>query len=548
MAKHILFDETARMELKKGVDALANAVKVTLGPRGRAVVLEKGFGSPVITLDGVTIAKEIELEDKVQNIGAELVKEVASKTNDVAGDGTTTATVLAQTFIAEGVKNVSTGLDPIALRQGMKEAADIVVNHLKKTSKKIGSDEEVAQVATISARDEEIGKLIAEVINKVGQEGVVTVEESQTLGLEHEIVEGMQFDKGYISAYMITDQDRMEAVLENPYVLVTDKKISSINDLLPILEKVAQRGKKELLLVAEDVDGEALATLIVNKLRGTFNVLAVKAPGFGDRRKAMLQDIAVVTGGDFISEEVGRTLEHAELESLGEARRVVATKDATVIVGGKGSKADIGKRVAQLKAQLEQTDSKFDREKLEERIGKLAGGVAVIRVGAATEVEQKEKQHRIEDAVAATKAAVEEGIVPGGGVALVRAAEVLKGHIANMDKENLAKITGAKIILQGLYAPLRQIAENAGYEGSVVIDRVVHGTNADYGFNAATGNYSNLYQDGVVDPAKVTRSALQNAVSVAEMLLITEAVVSELPKQESNDDGGHMHGGMPGMM
>ncbi len=547
MAKEILFNEAARAELKKGVDMLANAVKVTLGPRGRAVVLEKSFGAPVITLDGVTIAKEIELENKVQNIGASLVKEVASKTNDVAGDGTTTATVLAQTFIAEGVKNVSSGLDPIALRQGMTEAMDIVIGHLKKTSKKVNGKDEIAQVATISARDEAIGDLIAEVITTVGQEGVVTVEESQTLGLEHEVVEGMQFDRGYISAYMITDQERMEAVLEDPYILITDKKISGINDLLPILEKVAAKGKKELLLIAEDVDGEALATLVVNKLRGTFNVLAVKAPGFGDRRKEMLQDIAVVTGGDFISEEVGRTLEHADIESLGSARRVVATKDNTVVVGGKGTKADIDKRIAQLKAQLEQTDSKFDREKLQERLGKLAGGVAVIRVGAATEVEQKEKQHRIEDAVAATKAAVEEGIVPGGGVALVRAAEALKGHIANMDKDNLAKITGAKIILQGLYAPLRQIAENAGYEGSVVIEKVIHGTNGDYGFNAATGNYGNLYQDGVVDPVKVTRSALQNAVSVAEMLLITEAVVSEKPRKESGDEG-HMHGGMDGMM
>ena len=543
MAKQILFSEKARTSLQRGVDKLANTVKVTLGPKGRAVVLDKGFGSPTITLDGVTIAKEIELEDKIENMGAELVKEVASKTNDIAGDGTTTATILAQVFIGEGIKNVSTGLDAVGLKRGMSEAAEVVVEAIRSSAKKITLKEEIAQVATISARDSEIGKMISEVIEKAGKDGVVTVEESQTVGLEKEIVEGLQFEKGYISPYMVTDPERMEAALKDPYVLVTDNKISSINDLLPLLEKIVQSGKKDLVLIAEDVDGEALATLVVNKLRGTFNVLAVKAPGFGDRRKEMLQDIAIVTGAEYISEEVGRKLENVDLTSLGEARRVVATKDSTTIVGGNGSKKSIEQRVAQLRSQHSRSDSEFDKEKLQERIGKLSGGVAVIKVGAATEVEQKELQHRIEDAVAATKAAIEEGIVPGGGIAFVRAAKKLKKHIdEEINKEDLAHIVGAKIVLEGLYAPIKQIAENAGHNGAVVLDKVIN-QKGDFGFNAATGKYQNLIEAGIVDPAKVTRSALQNAVSIASMLLITEAVVAELPKKQGDDEGiSGMHG------
>ncbi len=544
MAKQIFFSEQARNNLKRGVDKLANAVKVTLGPKGRSVVLDKGFGSPTITLDGVTIAKEIELEDKVESLGAELVKEVASKTNDVAGDGTTTATVLAQIFINEGIKNVASGLDPIGLKNGMNKAAEFVVDHIKKHSKKINSKKEVAQVATISSRDKEIGSLIADVIDQVGRDGVVTVEESQTLGLSSEVVEGMQFDKGYISPYMITDQERMEASMDNPYILVTDKKISVINNLLPLLEKVAQSGKKDMVIIADDVEGEALATLVVNKLRGTFNVLAVKAPGFGDRKKDMLQDIALVTGANLISDEIGRKLESAEITDLGEAHRVVSTKDNTTIVGGKGSKKEIDKRVKQLKAQLESSDSEFGREKIEERIAKLSGGVAVIKVGAATETEQKEIQHRIEDAVEATKAAIEEGIVPGGGIALVRASKELKKYVSeNMDSNNMAELVGAKIILEGLYAPLRQIAENAGYEGSVVLDKVMNQKD-NFGFNAAIGKYEDLIESGIVDPTKVTRSALQNAVSIATMLIITEAVVAEKPKEEDEKNSG----GMGGMM
>lgn len=533
MAKQIIFDEKARLTLKKGVDKLANAVKVTLGPKGRAVVLDKGFGSPVITLDGVTIAKEIELEDKIENIGAELVKEVASKTNDNAGDGTTTATVIAQLLVAEGIKHVATGLSPIGLKKGMQEAVERVINFLKTQSKKIQNKEETAQVATISARDENVGKLISEVIDEVGKDGVVTVEESQTLGLTKEMVKGMQFDRGYISPYMVTDQERMESILENPYILVTDQKISSLNDLLPLLEKIVQSGKKELVIIADDIEGEALATLVVNKLRGVLNVLGVKAPGFGDRKKEMLQDIAIVTNSEFISEEVGRKLDSVDINMLGEARRVIATKDNTTIVGGKGSKQDIEARISQLKARLEKTDSEFDREKLQERIGKLSGGVAVIKVGAATEVEQKETQHRIEDAVSATKAAIEEGIVPGGGVALVRAAEDLKSYIEKMDKNDFDKVVGAKIVLASLYAPLKQIAENAGYDGGVVLEKVMAGKD-DFGFNAATGEYGSLYEAGIVDPTKVTRSALQNAVSISSMILVTEAIVAEMPKKDSD--------------
>ncbi len=544
MAKQILFDEKARAALKRGVDKLADTVKVTLGPRGRAVILDKGYGSPVITLDGVTIAKEIELPDKIENIGAELVKQVASKTNDIAGDGTTTATLLAQVFISEGIKNVSTGLDPMGLRKGMTEATEVVVDSLRKLSKPINSKEETAQVATISARDKGIGDLIADVIETVGKDGVVTVEESQSLGLSKELVEGLQFDRGYVSQYMVTNPERMEAVLNEPQILVTDKKISSINDLLPILEKMVQGGKKELVIIADDVDGEALATLVVNKIRGIFNVLAVKAPGFGDRRKEMLQDIAIVTGAEFISEDLGRKLENVDLSSLGQAHRVVANKDNTVIVGGKGAKDEIEKRVSQLKSQLSKIESDFDREKIQERIGKLSGGVAVIKVGAATEIEQKEKQHRIEDAVAATKAAIEEGIVPGGGVALVRASEAVKEFIEKIDnREELAKLVGAKIILEGLYAPVKQIAENAGYDGAVVLDKIM-AEKDDFGFNAATGKYEHMIKAGIVDPTKVTRSALQNAVSIASMLLITESVVSDLPEKKDKSGSGMSPMGM----
>jgi len=536
MPKQLLFDEKARQALKKGVDKLANAVRITLGPRGRAVVLEKGYGAPVITRDGVTIAKEIELEDKIENIGAELIKEVASKTNDVAGDGTTTATLLAQVLINESIKNVAAGIDPIGTQKGMQNAYEVVLETLKKLSQKISTKEEIAQVATISSRDKEIGNLIAEVIDTVGKDGVVTVEESQTLGLSKELVEGLQFDRGYISPYMITNPERMEAVLEDPYILVTDRKISSVNELLPLLEKLVQSGKKELVIIADEVEGEALATLVVNKLRGVFNVLAVKAPGFGDRRKEMLEDIAIVTGADFISEDVGRKLENVDITSLGQAHRVISNKDNTTIVGGKGLKEQIEKRISQIKLQIQKTDSEFDREKLQERLGKLSGGVAVIKVGAATEVEQKEKQHRIEDAVAATKAAIEEGIVPGGGVALVRTAESVKELINKFEKDQLAEIVGAKIVLEALYAPLKQIAENAGYNGSVVLDKVL-AQKDDYGFNAATGKYENLIKAGIVDPTKVTRSALQNAVSIASMFLITEAVVADLPEKKEKSGG-----------
>lgn len=545
MAKQILFDEKARRAIKRGVDKLANAVKITLGPRGRAVVLEKSYGSPIITLDGVTIAKEIELEDKVENIGAELVKQVASKTNDVAGDGTTTATLLAQTFIAEGFKNVASGVDSIALKRGMDKAFQVALEAVKAMSKPIKGSEEIAQVATISSRDPEIGKLIAEIIQKVGKDGVVTVEDGQTVGLAKDIVEGLQFDRGYISQYMISNAERMEAVLESPYILVTDKKISAISDLLPLLEKMVQSGKKELVIVAEDVEGEALATLVVNKLRGIFNVLAVKAPGFGDRKKEIMQDIATVTGAEFISEDVGRKLDSVDMHVLGSAHRVIATKDVTTIVGGKGNKKQIDDRIAQIRAQLVKTESEFDREKLQERLGKLSGGVAVIKVGAATEVEQKEMKYRIEDAVAATKAAIEEGIVPGGGVALARAAHAVQKVIHEFSKDQLPEIIGAKIILEGLYAPLKQIAENAGNDGAVVLNKVLSEKD-DFGFNAATSVYEPLLKAGVIDPTKVVRSALQNAVSAASMLLITEAVVADLPKKKDKEGGNPMGGGMGG--
>ncbi len=539
MAKQIIFDEKARTALKRGVDKLANAVKITLGPRGRAVVLEKGYGSPVITLDGVTIAKEIELEDKIENIGAEIVKEVASKTNDVAGDGTTTATLLAQIMIAEGLKNITAGVDPIGLRRGMEESKASVISNLKKMSKPIAGKNEIANVATISARDANIGKLIAEIIDEVGKDGVVTVEESKTTGLSKEVVEGLQFDQGYISPYMVTSAERMEAVLEDPYILITDRKISSINDLLPLLEKLVQTGKKELLIIADDVDGEALATLVVNKIRGIFNALAIKAPGYGDRKKEMLQDIATVTGAELIAEELGRKLENANVNMLGRARRVIADKDKTTIVDGGGSKNDIEKRTQQIRMQMEKTDSDFDKEKMQERLAKLSGGVAVIKVGAATELEQKEKQHRIEDAVSATKAAIEEGIVPGGGVALVKCIPMIENLMNKYSKKDeMAEFIGAKIILESLSAPLKQIAENAGAKGAVVLDKILNEkVGESFGFNASENKYEDLVKAGIIDPTKVARAAIENATSAAMMLLITEAVVADIP--EKKDKSGH---------
>lgn len=530
MAKQIQFGEKARKSLKKGVDTLTDAVKITLGPKGRNVVLDKGFGSPTITNDGVTIAKEIELADKYENIGAEIIKEVASKTNDVAGDGTTTATLLAQTLISEGLKNVAAGADPLALRKGMEKATEEVVEYLKnKLSRKISNKNEIAQVAAISAKDPEIGKKIAEIMSKLGKDAVVTVEESQKFGIEHEMVEGMQFDKGFISPYMITDANKMEASFDNALLLITDKKISSIQELVPFLEKLTQSGKKDLVIIAEDVEGDALATLVVNKLRGNFNALAIKAPGFGDRKKEMLEDIAILTGGQVISEEKGMKLESVELNMLGKAHRVVATKEGTTIIGGKGKKTDIDKRVAQIQKEIEKSTSNFDGDKLKERLAKLSGGVAIIKVGAATEVEQKEKQHRTEDAIQATKAAMEEGIVPGGGVALIRAASVLEGLKAVGDE-----LTGISIVQKALEAPLKQIAINAGAKGEVVVEKVKESDNK-FGYNAASDEYVDLVQAGIVDPVKVTRSALQNAVSAAGMFLTTEAVITDLPEEKDNN-------------
>ncbi len=525
MAKQIKFSEQARRKLKEGVDILANAVKITLGPRGRNVVLDKGFGSPLITNDGVTIAKEIELKDKFENIGAEIVKEVASKTNDVAGDGTTTATLLAQAIINEGLKNVTAGANPLALKKGIEKAVEEVVNYLKnKLAKNIISKEEIAQVAAISAKDPDIGAIIAEIINKVGKETVITVEESQTFGLTSEIVEGLQFDRGYVSPYMITNPERMEAAYEDAHILITDRKISAISDIVPLLEKISHTGKRDLVIIAEEVEGDALATLVVNKLRGTFNTLAIKSPGFGDRKKEMLEDIAVVTGGQVIAEEKGLKLESVELSMLGRAHKVLATKDDTTIIGGKGKKTEIEKRITQLRNQISRTTSDFDKEKLQERLAKLSGGVAVIKVGAATEVEQKEKQHRTEDAIQATKAAMEEGIVPGGGVALIRAISALNELKAAGDEK-----TGIDIVRRALEAPLWQIAENSGQKGSVVVEEIKK-KNGSVGYNAEIDKYGDMLKWGIVDPVKVTRSALQNAASAAAMFLTTEAVVTDLPE------------------
>lgn len=526
MAKQIQYSEEARKKLKAGADKLANAVKITLGPKGRNVVLDKGFGPPTITNDGVTIAKEIELEDKIENLGAEIVKEVAEKTNDIAGDGTTTAVLLAQAMISEGLKNVAAGANPLALKRGIEKGVEKVVEELKKMSKKITTKEEIAQVATISANSREIGNLIAEVMDEVGKDGVITVEESKTFGLQKEIVRGLQFDRGYISPYMITDPERMESVWEDPYILVTDRKISALNEILPLLEKVVQSGKKELVIIAEEVEGDALATLVVNKLRGIFNTLAVKAPGFGDRKKEMLEDIAVVTGAEVISEEKGLKLENIDLKMLGSARKVVATKENTTIVEGKGEKKNIEARVNQIKKELKISDSEFDREKLQERLAKLVGGVAVIKVGAATEVEQKAKQHKTEDALSATRAAVEEGIVPGGGVALLRTDAVLGG----LEVEGEEKI-GIAILKRVLEEPIRQIAQNAGIDGAVVAQKVKE-AEENFGFNAETLKYEDLMKSGIVDPTKVVRSALQNAASAASMFLTTEAVVAEKPEEK----------------
>lgn len=543
MAKQILFDEAARAAIKRGVDKLADTVKVSLGPRGRNVALDKGFGSPTITNDGVTIAKEIELEDKFENIGAELIKEVASKTNDIAGDGTTTATVLAQALIAEGIKNVAAGANPIALRAGIDKGVAAVVTELKeKIAKPVTGKAEIAQVAAISANNEEIGTVIAEAMEQVGNDGVITVEESQSFGIEKEVVEGMQFDKGLVSQYMITNPETMKAEYTEPLILITDKKISAISDILPLLEKVAQTGKKELVLIVDDIDGEALATLVVNKLRGTFQTLAVKAPGFGDRRKEMLQDIAVLTGGKVITEDVGLKLESATLDDLGSASKVIATKDSTTIVGGKGDKKLIDDRIKRIRTELDAADSDFDKEKLKERLAKLGGGVAVIKVGAATETEMKEIKFKVEDALNATKAAVEEGIVPGGGVALVRAAKALDDLKLSGDEA-----VGSRIVRRALEEPLRQIAKNAGKDGAVVAEEVKK-QKGSMGYNAGTDTYEDMVSAGIIDPTKVTRSALQNAASIAVLFITTEAVVTDKPEPKEPHAHGPAMPGMDGMM
>ncbi len=535
MAKMIAFDEQARRALEAGMNKLADAVRVTLGPKGRNVVLEKKWGAPTITNDGVSIAKEIDLEDPYEKIGAELVKEVAKKTDDVAGDGTTTATVLAWSMVREGLRNVAAGANPMTLKKGIEAAVDAAVASIKELAKEVDSKDQIAQVASISAADDEIGQMISEAIDKVGKDGVITVEESQTFGMEMDLVEGMRFDKGYISPYFATDMERMEASLEDPYILLVSSKISSVRDMLPVLEKVMQGGRP-LVIIAEDIEGEALATLVVNKIRGTFKSAAVKAPGFGERRKAMLQDIAILTGGQVISEEVGLKLENTTLDLLGKAKKVIITKDETTIVEGGGSEDDIKGRINQIKAEIDNTDSDYDREKLQERLAKLSGGVAVLKVGAATEVELKEKKHRIEDAVSTTKAAIEEGVVPGGGVALLRAQAAVN---AVADALHGDEATGARLVAKALESPLKQIAENAGMEGGVVVDKVKNLSGAE-GLNAATGVYEDLVKIGVIDAAKVTRSALQNAASIAALFLTTEAVVADKPERDS---GGGMGGG-----
>ncbi len=529
MAKQLLFDEMARKKLLAGINKLTNAMKITLGPKARLVVLDKGFGAPEICDDGVSIAKETELEDKVENLGAEILKEVAEKTSDAAGDGTTTAAVLTQAIVAEGLKNVAAGADPLSLKRGIEKGVKGVVENLKKLSKPISKKEEIAQVATIASLDPEVGNLIAEVFSEVGKDGVITVEESKKFGLEKEIVKGLQFDRGYISPYMITDPERMEAILEEPYILVTDKKIAALTEILPVLEKVIQTGKKELVIIAEEVEGDALATLVVNKLRGIFNALAVKAPGFGDRKKEMLQDIAIVTGAQVISEELGLKLENIQLNQLGKARRVVAEKEKTTIIEGKGKKEDIDARIKQIKNELKTTESEFDKEKLQERLAKLAGGVAVIKVGAATEIEQKARQKKTENALNATRAAIEEGILPGGGVALLRSISALEKIELSGDEK-----TGLNILKKALEKPIHQIAENSGMDGAVVANKVKE-KEGNFGFNAQTLRFEDLVSAGVIDPTKVVRTTLENAASAAAMLLTTEAVVAEKPEEKKKE-------------
>ena len=529
MAKNIIFDDKARQALKKGVDKLAQAVKITLGPKGSNVILDRGFGSPLITNDGVTIAKEIELEDKVENLGAEVLKQAAEKTNDIAGDGTTTAVVLAWSIITAGLKNVTAGADALSIKRGIDKAVKVVIKELKSISQKVESHDEIANVGSISSGDKEIGNMIADIFDEVGKNGVITVEESKTLGLSKEVVKGLQFNKGYISPYMITDSEKMEAVLENPYIIITDKKITIIQEILPLLDKIVQSGKKDLLIIADDLSGEALATLILNKLRGTFNVVAVKTPGFGDNKKELMEDIAIITGSKIISEEIGLKLDKAELDDLGNARRVVINKDNTTIVEGGGDAENIKNRMKQIKKQIELVDSDFDKEKLEERLAKLSGGIAVMKVGAATEVEQKEKQHRVEDAVRATKAALEEGVVPGGGIALLRCTK----NLESIDLHDIDEKVGVDIILRALEEPIRQIAENAGRSGEVVLEEAKK-RKENEGFDVTKGEFIDMFKVGIVDPAKVTRSALENAASVASMLLTTKVVVTDIPEKKEN--------------
>ncbi len=546
MAKQIVFNEDARKELKKGVDVLANAVKTTLGPKGRNVALDKKWGAPTITHDGVSVAKEIELEEPFANMGAQLLKEAATKTNDVAGDGTTTATVLAQAIVTEGLRNVAAGANPMLLKRGIEKATTIVSDAIGDMAVPITTHERIAAVAAISAQDQEIGDLIADVMDKVGKDGVITVEEGKSLGFETEFVEGMQFDRGYLSPYFITDTERMEAIIEDPYILIHDKKISAAQDLVPVLEKLVQVGKRNLVIIAEDVDGEALATLVLNKLRGVFNVLAVKAPGFGDRRKAMLQDIAILTGGTVITEELGRKLDSVTIEDLGRADRVISTKEETTIVGGKGSDDAIQGRINQIRAEIENSTSDYDREKLQERLAKLAGGVAIIRVGAGTEVELKEKKHRVEDALSATRAAVEEGIVPGGGVTLLKASEKLNGVLDELEGDIR---TGALILKKALVEPMRLIAANAGYDGGVIVEEVRRRNEGDepIGFDVMKEDFVNMLDAGIIDPAKVTRSAVENAASIAAMILTTEALITDIPEKEPAMPAGAGDMGMGGM-
>ncbi len=540
MAKEILYKDKARESLKRGIDKVANAVKVTLGPKGRNVILEKSYGSPVITKDGVTVAKEISLENRLENVAAELVKEVAEKTADIAGDGTTTATLLVQAIVNEGFNQISAGANPVILKKGIDKAVEKTLKMLDEKSVKIEDKKKIEEVASISANDPEIGKLIAEVFNDIGKDGVVTVEESQTLGFSKEVVEGLQFDKGYISPYMMTDTERMEAILDDPYILITDQKISSMNDLLPILEKVIQAGKKNIVIIADDVDGEALATLIVNKIRGTFSALAIKAPGFGDRRKEMLEDIAIVTGGKVITSDLGLKLENTDLSMLGQARRVVANKDNTTIVDGKGEKSEIEKRIKQIKSQIEKTDSEFDKEKLTERLAKLSGGVAVLKVGAVTETEMKEKKYRIEDAINATRAALEEGIVSGGGIALFEIAKELNNNKSKYFPIIGDEAKGVDILLRALEYPLRTIVENAGKAPEDVFTYLLKENKPGLGFNALTGEFVEMTKEGIIDPTKVVKTALSNASSVASLILISEAVISEIPEKKQNNPGSSM--------